>query len=440
MITHFMTLVVMLFLGGLLVSRAVGADQYDESKAGTFTLPDPLLLNNGQRVTDAETWFKQRRPEIYSFFENEFYGRVPPRPAAEAFDLHDNDSSALDGKAIRKQITIRLNGRSDGPNIDVLMYLPAKLPRPVPVFLCLSFTPLQQINADPGIKLMDGWDTKGKKRAAADPGLRGRAAVGWPVEEILARGYGIAVIYYCQIEPDFAGGVQFGVRAAFSTSGAPVAATNPADAIGPSDWGAVAAWGWGASRVMDYLETDADVDSKHVALMGHSRLGKTVCWAGARDQRFAMILAAQSGRGGASLARRNYGETLLALDTNFGYQFCANLKKYAADPNTLPVDSHELLALIAPRPLYQTTSVEDRHSDPRGEFLAAVAASPVFDLLGARGLVSGGLDPTQLPPVDTSTMRTQGFHYRSGKHAVTAYDWDRFLDFADLHFKTKTPR
>jgi len=168
---HHLIVMAMLCVGALVASRALGVDQFDESKAGTFTLPDPLVLENGQRVTDADAWFTERRPEIYNFFETNFYGRVPPRPAGETFEVRDNDSSALDGKAIRKQITVHLSGKSDGPNIDVLMYLPAKSPKPAPVFLCLSFMPLQQINADPGIKLMDGWDTKNKKRAAADESL-----------------------------------------------------------------------------------------------------------------------------------------------------------------------------------------------------------------------------------------------------------------------------
>jgi hypothetical protein len=180
---------------------------------------------------------------------------------------------------------------------------------------------------------------------------------------------------------------------------------------------------------MDYLEKDKDVDAGRVAIMGHSRLGKTVLWAGATDQRFAMVLSSCSGEGGASLSRRDYGETIGNLVDRFPYWFCANYRKYADHADQLPVDMHELIALIAPRPVYITGAEEDRWADPKGEFLACVAAGPVYELLGAHGL---GTD--QMPPLNQPLIRTIGYHYRSGKHEVTAFDWEQFLTFADSYF------
>ena len=199
------------------------------------------------------------------------------------------------------------------------------------------------------------------------------------------------------------------------------------------DWGAIGAWSYGLSRAMDYLEKDKDVDSKRVAIMGHSRLGKTVLWAGAIDTRFAMVISSCSGEGGASLYRRNYGETITNLVGAFPYWFSISFQEFADHADRLPVDAHELIALIAPRPVYITGGEDDRWADPKGEFLAGVAAGPVFRLLGAQDL---GTD--EMPALNRPIMHTIGFHVRTGKHAVTSFDWDQFLTFADMHLRPLT--
>jgi hypothetical protein len=243
------------------------------------------------------------------------------------------------------------------------------------------------------------------------------------VEKVVARGYAFATLCAQDLEPDFKGGYKEGIRELFLKPGQ----TEPA----PDEWGAIGAWAFGLSRALDYLEKDKDVDAKRVAVMGHSRRGKTALWAGAQDTRFAMVLSNCSGRGGAGPWRRNYGETLRSMSRIFPYWFCPNLFTYVDRVDKLPVDADELIALIAPRPVYINSAVEDQWADPRGMFMAAVAAGPVYKLLGAEGL---GTD--RMPPVNQPIMHTIAFHIRDGKHAVTAYDWDQFLTFADLHLRT----
>lgn len=396
---------------------------YDESKAGTFTLPDPLILNNGKPVPTAREWMKRRRAEILELFETNVYGRSPRPPKHIRFNVFDVDNKALEGKAIRKQVTIYFSPEEEKARENLLIYIPADAPKPVPVILALNFFGNQSVLDDSGIKLATIWDWKTHLQQQAPEQSRGRDRE-FDVEKILAHGYGFASVCYQDLEPDFQGGYKLGIRPLFFKPGQ----TEPT----PDDGGAIGAWAYGLSRAMDYLEKDKDVDPKRVAIMGHSRLGKTVLWAGALDTRFAMVLSSCSGRGGASLWRRNYGETLRSMSGAFPYWFGANLLKYANRVDQLPVDSHELLALIAPRPVYITGAEDDRWGDPRGEFLACVAAGQVYRLLGGQDL---GTD--QMPPLNQPIMHTIAFHIREGKHAVTAFDWDQFLAFADMHLRAR---
>jgi hypothetical protein len=393
---------------------------FDEGKVGPYTLPDPLTMIDGQKVRDAAAWTDWRRPEILHLLETYQFGRTPAPPYAVHFETLSSEHGALNGAAIRRQIVIHFSADPAGPKATLLLYIPTAHTGPAPVFLGLNFDGNHTVAADPGIRLGEIWSRRHVKQTAAES-TRGSAVQEWQVEKILAHGFALATIYYGDIEPDFNGGMKYGVRPLFFRPGQ----TEPA----PDDWGAIGAWAWGLSRAADYLATDPDIDPRRIVLMGHSRLGKTALWAGAQDPRFAIVISNESGEGGASLSRRSYGEDTRQLNSSFPHWFCANYHRYADHEAELPVDSHMLLALMAPRPLYVASAEEDRESDPRGEFLAAVAASPVWSLFGLKGI---GTD--QLPALHQPVGDRVAYHIRAGKHDVTEYDWDRYLAFATEHF------
>jgi hypothetical protein len=412
---------VALALAAAAFAQGPASANYDESKVGAYTLPDPLVFENGKPVRTAAEWTKRRRAEILNLFVANVYGRSPRPPKGLCYRVFDEDAHALGGKAIRKQVSIYFASGDDGHKEDLLLYLPVAARKPVPVILSLNFGGNQAVTKDPGVKLPVLWDRKTHEHKLASEESRG-SDTGLDAEKTLARGYGFATIYYQDIEPDFKGGYEYGLRPLFLKPGQAAPA--------PDEWGAIGAWAYGLSRALDYLEKEKGVDAKRVAVMGHSRLGKMALWAGATDPRFAIVLSSCSGEGGASLARRNYGETVRHLVDVFPYWFSANFQKYADHADQLPVDAHELIALSAPRPVYVTSAEDDKWADPRGMFLASVAAGPVFRLLGAQDL---GTD--QMPELNQPILHTLAFHFRSGQHAVTPFDWDQFLAFAEMHLR-----
>jgi hypothetical protein len=394
---------------------------YTEAKVGQYALPHPLTTAGGAHITDADAWQTQRRPELVKIFEENQYGRAPARPASIRFEVFEEGTPAFDGKAIRKQIVTHFGEGEADPMMDLLVYLPANATGPVPLLLNINFTANNLAVDDPAVKVGRVWDRRQNKRVPAEGGRRFGSLRVLPT---LERGFGIATFNYADIDPDVAGAIDFGVRRQYLPDGQ----REPA----PDEWGTIAAWAWGISRAVDYFETDEQIDASRIAITGVSRLGKTVMWAGANDPRIAMVIASCSGEGGAALSRRNYGETIahLVASTRYPYQFAANYQKWAADPSQAPMDAHLLAALIAPRPLLLQTGTSDKWSDPKGEFLAAVAATSVYELFGKKGIA----DAT-LPPPGQLIGGTLAFYMHDGGHGLVPSDWDVYLNFMEQHLK-----
>jgi len=392
---------------------------YDEAKVGTYMLADPLLLNNGNPIRDAKTWYTKRRPEIMELFESQQFGRSPGRPADESFEITDKGTPALGGRAIRKQVTIHLSKDPGWPKIHLLIYLPAAAIKPVPLLLNISFGAITSAADDPGISPQMIWDLKANKLI---PAQKTPVFASINIPTLIDAGFGAATFYYGDVDPDSLIGFSNGIRARYLKPGQ--------TQLAPDDWGAIAAWAWGMSRAEDYFETDPAIDANRVAIHGVSRLGKTVIWAGASDQRFAAVIASCSGEAGAALSHRDYGETIahLTAPTRYPYWFAKNYAKYAGFPDTAPMDAHMLIALIAPRPVLLQTGSTDYWSDPKGEFLAAVAAGPVYKLLG-----KDGLDTDIWPSAQQPIFHDIAYYMHDGGHGIVPSDWQIYIEFLKMH-------
>lgn len=404
------------------VEQIAAQVNYNESRVPAYTLPDPLMGNDGQPVKTAEDWRAKRRGEILKLFQKEVYGISPTELPEMTSEVVESSESTPIGKDIRrKQVTIRLSRNGKTVDLHLLVYLP-KSTKPVPAFLGLNFKGNHTVANDPAVPIARKWEKPtGKSEAkfvdAQEP--RGSNHSRWPIEDITSRGYALATIFYGDIDPDFDDGFKNGVHALYDDQ-----------ERNSASWGSISAWAWGLSRALDYLETDDDIDASRVAVMGHSRLGKTALWAGAQDERFALVVSNNSGCGGAALSRRAYGETVKRINTSFPHWFCDEFSKYNDREGKCPVDQHELIALIAPRPILVCSAEDDLWADPRGEFLSAKNADAVYRLLGTDGMAADNM-----PGLNEPILSRVGYHIRPGMHNVKPEDWQVYLNFADRHLR-----
>lgn len=366
---------------------------YEESRISSYALPDPLVTG-GRRIRTPDEWHS-RRAEILELFRSNVYGRSPGRPEGLRFQSIEENPRAMDGVATLKRIAVLSTHAGREHRFELILFLPNAKQSPVPVFLLLNNRPAS--NTDP------------TRRELSDF---------WPAEQVIGHGYGIAAIQNNELAPDDKDRYREGVIRLFEEG---------TGARPDTAWAALGAWAWGASRAMDYFETDPRVDAKHVAVVGHSRGGKAALWASAEDQRFALVVSNESGEGGAALARRNFGETLARITDAFPHWFASKYASFRDRVDSLPVDQHMLLALVAPRAVYVASADEDLWSDPRGEFLSQVHASPVFALWGDRPIGEGDMPPLNQPLI----AGRRGYHVRRGGHNLTRYDWQSFTGFAD---------
>ncbi len=397
------------------ISVAAQEANYEESKVGTLKLPEILVMDNGARVASSKDWENIRRGEILKQFEKHVYGRIPGKPMQMQFDVVEK-GSALNGKATRIQARIYFDKAARVSPITVLMYLPEGK-KEVPVFVGLNFNGNHTVHADPNVLITDRYKHLHPDDSSPE---RGGSASRWAVEELIANGFGVVTAWYEDLEADHKDGYKTGIRTTLARD------LN----IKAEEWAALAVWGWGLHRIVDFLETIPEIDHSRIALIGHSRLGKAALWAAANDNRFALIVSNNSGEGGAALSKRNFGETVERINTQFPHWFVDKYKSYNGDVARLPVDQHMLLALIAPRPLYVASATEDLWADPKGEFLSAFHAGEAYGLFGKKGL---GTDVQ--PGPDKSVGNSVRYHVRTGKHDVTLADWQFYIAFAKEMFR-----
>ncbi|AEI36865.1 glucuronyl esterase domain-containing protein [Francisella salina] len=416
MIRIFVTLTLLLIISK--VSFAIGQINYDETKVGTYKLPDALIMNDGKEVTTKKQW-QERRAQIIDLFKQNVYGDIPKDNLELRYKVIQENDNALNGKAIEKQAVLYI-GKT---KVNLLIYIPNQQKKNYPIFLGYNFCGNQSVTNDPNILINKNWGNPVTCLKPTDPKgalidnhftaqSKGYRSSRFDLEDIINNGYGLVTAYYGDIAPDNAQKLYDNVSQSLKNY---------------KDYSAISLWAWGLINISNGLKNEPLINQNKIIVFGHSRLGKTALWAAALDQNFAMVISNDSGTGGASLSKRNYGETLYSINTEFPYWFSKNFKKYNNNTQALPVDQHMLLDLIAPRPLYVASAEDDQWADPNGAFLAAKATSPVYKLFGeALNL------PKNQPAVNKPVIGIVSYHIRSGGHDLTTYDWQQYIKAANL--------
>jgi hypothetical protein len=413
-------------------AAVLGADQFPAVSALPVQsgLPDPLTAFDGQKITAAGQWTSDRRRELKQLFQYYMYGEPPPAPTRISATVDREDAKYFSGRATMREVTIRF-GPPETPAIHLLVVIPNKRSGPAPAFVGLNFCGNHTLVDDPEIRLPDVWmpdHCPGCKDHKATDAGRGMQKDVCALEQSIARGYAVATCYSGDIDPD-KNDFSDGVHPHFARPGETLR--------GPHDWGTIAAWAWGISRCVDYLVTVPEINKSRIAVVGHSRLGKTALLAGALDERIALVIPHQAGTGGSSPSRKigdavEKAESVKRINASFPHWFCDAFKEFNDQVDRLPFDQHCLVALCAPRPVLLTNALEDQWADPDGQFRMLQAADPVYRLLGVEGLGS-----QSAPEIGKLLDSRLGYYIRTGEHSMSPEDWRVFLDFADKHMSKR---
>ena len=406
----------LVFAAGVLIALSAAAPPEYPSAADLPSrpeMPNPLVTRGGAKLETKRDWFERGRPELKALFDHYMYGTAPDAPSVVSSKVEREDDRFLAGKATLREITLKF-GPAGAPPIHLLLIVPNDRKRRAPVFVGPNFYGNHTVVADPKVALPTVWVSQRapSKKAGGTPGDgRGTQVDTWAADAVVGRGYALATFYCGDVAPDHPGHT---------------------DGVHPHypgyDWGTVRAWAWGTSRVADYLTTLPEIDRAKMAVVGHSRLGKAALVAGAYDDRFAVVISHQAGCGGSAPSRGKVGESVKQINDHFPHWFNAAFKTFNDRAEALPMDQHELVALVAPRAVLFSNAQDDAWANPEGQFQALKAAEPVYKLLKA-----GGLESDLTPPTGKLSSGTLGYVIRPGKHSMTREDWGFFLDFADRH-------
>ena len=410
-------------VGGVVYGQEIRPPNYDEAIASNYKLGSVLAGPQGQLIESKDQWPAHRK-YLLDLFADQEYGYGPQGSVEVRTEVIDDGQAVLAGEVQagirRRQLAVYLERNGKQVRIDLLVWSPSD--RPIAsCFMGLNFRGNQSTSDDPKVRLTSSWcDSRnpGVVENRATEASRANQSERWPIAQILERGYAVATAHYSDIDPDYDDGFENGVHGLFPE--------HRSDAEHPNRWGSIAAWAWGLSRLADVLEKLEGIDPKGLMVVGHSRLGKTALWAGANDERFGLVVSNNSGCGGAALSQRVYGESVARINTSFPHWFNRNFHKYNDREDQMHFDQHQLIAAIAPRPVYIASASNDKWADPLGELLSGHHASSAYRLHGKQGL-----DAQELPAVNTPIGDGSiGYHLRQGDHDLLLYDWQQFMVFA----------